>query len=64
MKIVKTVHVYVTKQEAEIIGNFCALLDEMDPETWSALDDAMLGDLGMLAEKADDLNDLVEYEEE
>lgn len=64
MKIVKTVHVYVTEKEAEIIGNFCALLEEMDNETWDNLNDAMLGDLPFLAEKADDLNQLIECEEE
>ena len=63
MKIEKTIHVYVTKKEAEIIGNFCALLSEMNEETWNNLDDVMFGDLGILAEKAEDLNDLIEVEE-
>ena len=64
MKIEKTVHVYVTKKEAEIIGNFCALLNEMDEKTWNNLDDALLGDLSFLVDKANDLNLLVECDEE
>lgn len=64
MTIVKTVHVYVTKKEAEIIGNFCALLNEMDEKTWNNLDDALLGDLSFLVDKANDLNQLVECDEE
>lgn len=64
MTTVKTVHVYVTKKEAEIIGNFCALLSEMDEKTWNNLDDAMLGNLSILTETAHDLNQLVECEEE
>lgn len=63
MTIMKTFHVYVTKQEAEIIGNFCAFLNEMDSKTQKELDDAMGGDLRILADKAEDLNYLIEVEE-
>lgn len=60
MKVEKTIHVYASEKEIEIIGNFCALLEEMDEETWKNLDDAMLGDLSLLAEKANDLYELIE----
>lgn len=60
MKIEKTIYVYASEKEKEIIGNFCALLDEMDEETWKNLNDAMLGDLSLLTEKANDLYRVIE----
>ena len=60
MKIEKTIHVYASEKEIEIIGNFCALLEEMDEETWNNLDDAMHGNLSPLAEDANNLYQLIE----
>ena len=60
MKIEKTIHVYASEKEIEIIGNFCALLEEMDEETWNNLDDAIHGNLSLLVEIADDLYQLIE----
>ena len=41
MKIKKTISVTATEKELRVIGNFLALLEEMEEDVWSELNESM-----------------------
>lgn len=41
MKIKKTISVTATEKELQVIGNFLALLEEMEEDVWNELNESM-----------------------